>query len=191
MEMPKDYNETEGFTGEFETIKLGGHVCKIRGVKMEKSQKTNKDMLVIAFDIEKGENKGYYDRQYARKLESMPIDQVKFPGTYRIMVLDNEGKCNKFFKGFTTSVEASNPGYKFTGDEKTLKDKLFGGIFGREQYEKMDGTLGMTTKLRFIRSINGIEDIVAPEDKLLPAKADNPFDNFNANTENAGDDLPF
>lgn len=160
MQKTNDYENVEGFAGDFEVLKLGGKKCIIRQAREEKS-KTGNDMLVIEFDIAEGENKGFYQRQYDRS-----ADNVKWKGVHRLMLLDNEGKTNKFFKGFITSVEESSSGFKWDWKEELLKGKLFGGVFGREQFEK-DGELKMTTKLRFIRSIKDIEKVEAPEDKML------------------------
>lgn len=184
MELPKDYEQTQGFTGEYETLEPGGYVCVIKSARVEKT-KTNKDMLVIAFDIAEGEEKAGF---YQRKFDDDTRDEKKWQGVHRIMVLDNEGKCNKFFKGFTTSIEASNPGYKFTGDEASLKGKKFGGLFGKEEYENVFGERKMAIKLRYIRSVNGIKEAKTPEDKLLPQKSDTSFEtDFVADS----DDLPF
>ena len=49
MKQPKNYKETQGY-GEFEPLALGGHICKIMGVKEQKS-KTGRDMIVISLDI--------------------------------------------------------------------------------------------------------------------------------------------
>lgn len=184
MELPKDYEQTQGFTGEYETLEPGGYVCVIKSARVEKT-KTDKDMLVIAFDIAEGEEKaGFYQRKFDKDTRA----EKKWQGVHRLLVLDNEGKCNKYFKGFTTSVEASNPGYKFTGDETTLKGKKFGGLFGKEEYENVFKERKMTTKLRFIRSANGIKEAKVPEPKLLPQKSDISFEtDFIA----YNDDLPF
>lgn len=168
MEMPKDYNEAQAFTGEYEQIKLGGQICKIKDVKIEKT-KTNKDMLVVAYDIAEGENKDYFKRRFE---EDNRADK-KWNGVHRIMVLNNEGKTNPFFKGFITSVESSNTGFKFSGEESMLKDKLFGAIFGREEYENAAGERKKATKIFGIRSVQKIrEGVEIPEDRLLPPKAD-------------------
>lgn len=186
MEMPKDYEQTQGFTGEYETIKLGGQVCKIKSAKVEKT-KTDKDMLVITYDIAEGENKGYFERRF----DADNRNEKKWGGVHRIMVLDNEGRCNKFFKGFTTSIEASNKGYKFKGDETTLKDKLFGAVFGREEYENTFGERKMATKIRYIRGIEGIENAEVPKDKMLPEKGEAFEDFINSVNSNNNEDLPF
>lgn len=55
------YDESEALTGEFEVLEAGGYICKIINAKVEKS-KTNKEMLVIAFDIAEGDHKDYFKR---------------------------------------------------------------------------------------------------------------------------------
>ena len=154
----------EAFTGEYEKIKLGGHICEIKEAKIEKS-KSERDMLVIAFDIAEGENAGYYKRKFDNMAQT--TTDAKWPGVHRILLQDLEGNCNKFFKGFITSVEASNPGYKWVWDEKTLKGKKFGAVYGREQYRGIDGNLKFANKIRFIRAADKVKDAEIPEDKLL------------------------
>lgn len=184
MELPKDYEQTQGFTGEYETLEPGGYVCVIKEARTEKSS-TGKDMLVIAFDIAEGEEKAGF---YKRKFDEDNRADKKWQGVHKIMVLDKDGKCSKFFKGFGTSIEASNQGYKFTGDEASLKGKKFGGLFGKEEYENVFKERKMITKLRFIRSANGIKEAKVPEPKLLPQKSDISFEtDFAADN----DDLPF
>ncbi len=45
-----------------------------------------------------------------------------------------EGKQLPFFKGMISCIEKSNEGYEWNWDEKTLKGKKIGVLFGREQY---------------------------------------------------------
>lgn len=68
-----------------------------------------------------------------------------------------------------TSLEVSNPGFKWNWDENKLVGKLFGGIFGEEEYEKQDGSIGTTVKCRFVRSVDAIREgeFKTPEKKLL------------------------
>lgn len=174
MEKMNDYEKTEAFTGEFEKIKLGGQICEIKEVRIEKSQKSEREMLVIAFDIAEGENKGYYKRRFDELAQSNT--QAKWPGIHRLLLTDNEGNCNKFFKGFITSVEASNPGYKWEWDETTLKGKKFGAIYGREQYRGTDGNLKFAHKIRFVRSIDKVKGAEIPEDKLLKEESSTMWD---------------
>ncbi len=195
MELPKDYEETEGITGDYEILEAGGYICKIVGAKADKSQAGN-EMLVLALDIAEGEHKGYFQRKFedAKKQNKDVNKQVKWPnnGTHRIMKLDKEGKCNKFFKGFGTIIEESNSGYKWTGNEESLKDKVLGCIFGEEEYEKMDGSIGTAVKVKFIRSVKSIEEgkYKVPERKKL-VRNENAFGDFQNVSSDTGDDLPF
>ena len=196
MKIPKNYDETIPATGEYEILEPGGYICKIINAKEEESKNGNK-MLVVAFDIAEGEHKEFYKRRYDDLVEQNndPIKTVKWPngGIHRLMLEDKDGNCNKFFKGFITSVENSNNGYNFKEskfDEKTLKDKLFGGIFGEEEYEKLNGEIGVATKLRWVRTVQAIEDgkYNIPEPKKINKTSNNIFDNM---TVDSDDDLPF
>lgn len=185
MEKINGYEEAQAITGEYEVLEPGGYICKIIGAKEEMSS-TNKKMLTIAFDIIEGEKAGYYQRKFD---ENTSIDK-KWNGTYRQM-LEGE-KAAGYLKGLMTALEVSNDGFKWNWDEKKLKDLKFGGIFGREEYEKIDGTRAFSTKLKWIRSVEKIKngDFKIPEDKLLPKKEDDMFDtSFTAAADN--DDLPF
>lgn len=169
MNKIKGYEEAQALTGEFEVLEAGGYICKIINAKVEKSM-TGKDMLIIAFDIAEGGHKDFYKRRFD---EDTRIDK-KWPGVYRQM-LEGE-KAAGYFKGMITSLEASNKNFnwdKCNWDESKLKGLLFGGIFGREQYQnQMNGELKFATKLRYIRSVEKIKnnDYKVPEDKLLNNK---------------------
>ena len=180
MELPKDYEETEGITGDYEILEAGGYICKIVGAKADKSQAGN-EMLVLALDIAEGEHKGYFQRKFedAKKQNKDVNKQVKWPS-------------NKFFKGFGTIIEESNSGYKWTGNEESLKDKVLGCIFGEEEYEKMDGSIGTAVKVKFIRSVKSIEEgkYKVPERKKL-VRNENAFGDFQNVSSDTGDDLPF
>ena len=184
MKKPNNYENVQGVTGDFETIRLGGHKCKVISAKEEKSKNGN-DMLVIAFDIAEGENKDYFKRRFDEDTR----EDKKWGGVHRLLLEDKEGNCNKFFKGFITCIENSNTGFTWNWKEEELKGKLFGGIFGREQYENNNGEYKFATKIRAIRSIDNIEKENAPEDKLLAPKKNEEFYPINENIED--DDLPF
>lgn len=191
MEKIQGYDEAQAITGEYETLEAGGYICKIISAKEETSQNGNR-MLVIAFDIAEGEHKGIYKRRYDElvKQNNDPATTVKYPnnGVYRVM-LDSE-KAAGYLKGLMTSIEASNTNFKWNWDEKVLKDKLFGGVFGEEEYEKMSGEIGTTVKLKWIRSVQAIEDgkYKIPDKKCLNKKSDNIF---NTDVRDDDDDLPF
>ncbi len=191
MEKMQGYEEAEALTGEYETIEPGGYICRIISAKEEKSS-TDKKMLVIAFDIDEGEHKDYYKRRFDElKKNSTPDKPAKWPGVYRQM-LEGE-KAIGFLKGIMTSLEESNPNFKWNWDESKLKDLRFGGLFGREEYEnQITGERKFSTKIRFIRTIKSIKEgkFEIPKDKLLEPRGDS-FENVFNTTDDGGDGLPF
>lgn len=196
MEMPKNYKETKGITGEFEKLNAGGYICKIINAKEETSKNGNR-MLVVAFDIAEGDNKDFYQKRYDENVKNnKDVNyKVKWPnnGIHRIMIEDKDGNCNKFFKGFITVIEECNE-FDFEKekyDEKKLKGLRFGGIFGEEEYEAIDGSIKTSTKLKWIRNVQAIEDgkYEIPEIKRLPQN-NSILGEFNV-TNDSDDDLPF
>lgn len=115
-------------------------------------------MLVINFDIAEGENKGFYMDKYKNSTPRSDSEPIKWQGKYYLML---EGDSwEQRFKGFITSIEESNEGFKWNaevGDEQTLKGKLFGGLFGEEEYS-YNGEIRTNTKLRYVRSTKTIKD---------------------------------
>lgn len=100
-------------------------------------------------------------------------------------------KSAGFLKGLMTSLEASNEGFKWNWKEKDLIGLKCGGIFGEEEYEKMDGSIGTTTKIKYIRTTKAIQEgnFKIPEIKKLPQRG-GAFEDF-VNSVNSDEDLPF
>lgn len=181
MKKYADYDQTEAFTGEFERLTPGGHICVILKVVVE--EKDYGHLMRIAFDIANGENEGFYDRQFKRKKQNNP--DVKWPGMYYQTVKEED---LRYFKGFIQAIEASNPGYKWDWDEKKLAGKLFGGVFGEEEYLANDGKIKTSVKCRYIRTVEQIKaGVEIPETKRLQT---NPG-NFGQEIPFTDDDIPF
>jgi len=53
MNKPQGYDEAQSYTGDFEQLELGGHVCRITGVKLEYTQNTNAEVLEQYKKLEK------------------------------------------------------------------------------------------------------------------------------------------
>lgn len=185
MEKVQGYDEAQAITGEYEKLNAGGYICKIISAKEEKS-KSGKRMLVLALDIVEGDKKDFFRNRFNDN--SNPDKKWPAGAIYRQM-LEGE-KAAGFLKGLMTSLEASNDGFKWDWDEKKLADLKCGAIFGEEEYEKMDGSVGTTTKVKFIRTIKAIQDgnFKVPELKKLPEKGE-AFDDFTI--VSSDDDLPF
>ena len=162
MQKPTGWDDSPAYTGEFNALPAGGYICKILKAEVTTSQ-SGKEMLVLLFDIAEGEHKDYFRSQFDGAKQNNP--DAKWQGVFRQLT---QGKSTPFFKGVMTSIQTSNSGYKWDFDESKLTGKLFGGVFGREQYESSNGDLKWSTKCQAIRSVESIrKGIEVPADKPL------------------------
>lgn len=187
MEKVQGYEEAQAITGEYERLNAGGYICKIVSAKEEKS-KSGKRMLVLALDIIEGDKKDFFRNRFNEDNRA----EKKWPsGAIYRQMLEGE-KAAGFLKGLMTSLEASNEGFKWNWDEKKLANLKCGAIFGEEEYEKMDGSIGTTTKIKFIKTVKAIQDgnFKVPELKKLPEKGE-AFEDFVNSVTSDNDDLPF
>lgn len=155
-----------------ERLKLGGHICKVLEAKIEEfeSKKDGKkyEQLIIKFDIESpDEQAGFYADKFADDARKDALN-AKWKGFHRISVPTNESEdfIKSTFKAFTTSVEESNPGYKWNWEENTLVGKTFGGVFGLEEFTLDDGRTLSMTRIRFVRSTEKVSEAGIPKVKL-------------------------
>jgi len=191
MKKPEGYDDVQAFTGDFQVLPAGGYVCRIISAKEVTSQNGN-DMLEIEFDVDKGEFKDIYTQAFEGS------EKRKWPhvGKFVQLIYGTDGRANQYFKGMMVNIEKSNPEFVWDWDERTLKGKLFGGVFGREEYfNQYRGEYTFNTKLKFVRAVDVIERgrFVVPEDKLDPANSKNtqsslPIVNLEISED---DDLPF
>ena len=179
MNKPKNYdNEPTVMIGEYEVLEPGGYICKILDAE-ESLSKTGKQMLILSYDIVEGEKKDYFKKQYKENTS----EYKKWKGRYWQLT---EGESTKYFKGMIKAIEESNPNFKFNFNEKELKGKFFGGIFGREEfYNIKTEEYQFSTKLMWIRSVDTIRNgnFRIPTDKLIEHKEDV--------KEDIDNDLPF
>lgn len=163
MKAFSNYAEVQVNTGSVEKLPVGGYVITIKSVKYEdNSAKGKADNIIFAFDIAEGEYKGYY----AKRFENDTNEDKKWKGTYRLSVptddgSQNDGYAKSRFKGFMTSVEESNPGYKWNWDEQTLKGKLVGAAVGEINTE-IDGKAITYTAMRYAVSVDSVRKGITP-----------------------------
>lgn len=178
--------------GDYKTLKAGGYICKILACKTETSKSSNKQMLVINFDIAEGEFKDWYMNKYksAPRDANNPVEP-KWQGKYYLL-LEGEGYEGRL-KAFTTSVEESNEGYSWDWNEEHLKGKLFGAIFREEEFI-WNGEVKTSCKIWQVRSTKTIRenDFDIPRKKELSEEdrqlIEAPFEQASTVTD---DDLPF
>ena len=151
---------------DFKALPIGAYECVIKDARVNLNSESGKKTLKISVDIAKGEYQDYYLKRYNNNTNTdkrWDNNACKFLGI--------EGDSIPFLKGFLTSVENSNPGYKWNWDEITLKGKKICGVFQYEEYEKQDGSRGVKVRLNKFRSMDKMKDIeVSDSVKLLNGK---------------------
>lgn len=186
---PQGYDEALAYTGESLKLPAGCYVCRIIQAKVSKSKDGSRDMLLVAYDIDEGEQKGFFAKKHKELKTNNP--QAEWPGVYRQLM---DGTSLSFFKGFIKSVERSN-GFEFVwnvkDNEQSLRGKRFGAVMGRKQKLSERGNKYFVTEIKQVRSLDGLKDAVVPEDELLedgtPATASTP----GFTTQGASQNIPY
>ena len=185
-------------SADFTPLPAGGYVCRIQGAKINEftsAAGASFERLEIAVDIEEGEHKGHYRRDF----EGQQTEDKKWRGVFRLYVPNGDGSEKDNWsaaklKRFVNCVEDSNAGYHWDWDEKKLKGKLVGLSFRREEWEYGGKTGWKTSPFQAYTA----EDIrknkyQLPKDKPLqgtgPKAAGARFEDI-ADTV-SDDDLPF
>lgn len=167
------YDDIEIFEGG-KALEVGGYILKIMNAKVEEYATCS--ILKVAFDIAEGEFKDHFKERFER--DKKQNANAKWKGVFDIFIPKDDGSeldgyTKQAFKRFITSVEKSNNGFKWDWDETKLKGKLFGGIFGREEFKTDKGEYKFAVKCRWCNSVETIKngDFKIPDDKLI--KRDN------------------
>lgn len=165
------FKPTQQQTGETQKLPVGGYVMKILGATVETFTGSNGEYskLKLAIDVNEGENKGFFSLDFKNNTR----EDKKFRGIYRINIPDESSpyydKQKASFENLVWAVEQSNPGYTWAWDEKTLKGKQIGVIYGEKEWE-FNGKNGFTTVARFVTSVEEIHQgkFKLPKPWLLP-----------------------
>ena len=198
----KEWNEVEPIEmGERKVLELGGHEIVIKDARLYTSEQSGNTSLKVCVDIAGSDKqKGFFQEQY----DNNTLSEKKWPnGATRFLSLKKESLA--YTKGFITALEKSNKNFKFDTSKgwEQLNGLKCAGVFGLEEYEKQDGTIGVSTKLTQFRSLDKLKDIQIPRVKKLDGtfieyeeyknnkskqQEENPFDNV---VEIAPENLPF
>ena len=132
----------------FKRLVPNGYIVKV--LKVE--DHPDKEYLKIYFDIAKGDDKGYFKKQY----DGDTRKERKWPnaGTF---IRSYKDSAASMFKGFTNAIERSNKGYQGNFDEKTLVNKVVGLIIADEQYQNQKGQVRVRNYVAAVRSVETIE----------------------------------
>ena len=183
---------------DFKALPIGAYECKIINAVENHNEESGKTTLKVMVDIASGEYKDYFKKRYD---SNTAIDRKWDNNATKYLAF--EGENTSFFKGFITTVENSNVGYKWDWDETTLRDKKIVGVFQYEQYKKQDGTKGIKVRLNKFRSLDKLGEIeVSDSIKMLDgsyvdyeeytkSSADKAKDLFGSSVEVSSENLPF
>lgn len=161
--------------GDFVALPAGGYIAKIMDAKEVTFSGKNGDFsrLDVSLDIAEGEYQDYYKNDY----KNQNTEDKKWRGVLKLYLPKEDGteKDNwtiSVFKAFTEAVEDSNQGYHWDWDETTLKGKLFGCLFRREEWEYNDKS-GWKTQPYKATSVSTIKEnkFEIPKDKPLQNKS--------------------
>lgn len=163
---PDNWENVQAFSDR-KTLPVGGYVCRIKQSAVQPVG--DGQQLAVLFDIVEGDYAGFYEDDFRGNTR----DDKKWKGVLRIWLpkydgSEKDGWTLSSLKGFTTSVEKSNPGYTWNWDEQTLKGKLIGIIFRSEEWD-YNGKHGWAVRPFRAASVEAIRegDFEIPADKPL------------------------
>lgn len=197
LQRPADWDSAQAFTGDAERLPPGGHICRIKAVQVGETKRDKKPMLILDLEIAEGSPyDGIFQRKYDARLKAASGqygNTAHWPCVYWQPMLNDDGTTNSFFKGLTTSIEDSNPGYIWNFDERTLPGKLVGFVFGEEEFLGRDGKPATNVKPQSARSVEAIrKGVNVPEKKTLAGQGGGKaFNAQAAGYTQADDELPF
>lgn len=161
-------------SNEFETkerLQLGPHYCKILRAKVAQLKTHDGkpfEQLILEIDItEPDEQAGFYNRKFQEDAKEDAMN-AKWKGIYKLTVPEDNSEdfIKNNFKTLISSVEKSNPGYKWNWEENTLVGKIFCGVFGLEEFVNANNETITFTRCRFIRSTENMDKIPIPKVRL-------------------------
>lgn len=163
---PKKYDEIQ-VNDDFTPIELGGHKGIIMGVEEYTSDLTGNTSLKVSVDTAKDDKQPNYFAELYRN-DTRP-DKKWSNSAIKYVSLKDDDSCVKMLKGFITSVENSNTGFKYDWNKEVdqLKGKKVGIIFALEEYQNDKGETKTIAKLNQFRSIDKIDSVKIPKVKLL------------------------
>lgn len=149
--------EKANFSGSTK-LPVGGYVVKIQDVRYEEGQNGNSDRIVLAYDIEEGEYKGFFKNQFEENTQ----EDKKWKGRTAIYIPKDDGSerdewTQNAFARWTAAFENSNEGYHWDWQEKKWKNLLVGVIYG-EVGTVIEGRNIVYTECRFPCSVTDIRE---------------------------------
>lgn len=174
IKQPTNWNEVQEFTDR-PKLPLDAYVCKIINAQVQGNEYG--EQLCIVFDIAEGAQAGFYKKEFAANT----MENKKYKGVLRIFLPKNDGSekdewTKSILKGLVTSVEKSNPGYKWNWNEQSLIGRMIGIMFRNEEWEFNEKT-GWAVRPFRAMSVDTVRsgDYTLPKDKPLKNKSSSSF----------------
>ena len=163
--------------GAKENMPIGAYIAKILEAKEVEYSWGN--VLVISFDVTEGEHKDFFANDY----KAQTNEDKKWRGTYRLNIpkddgTEQDGWTKNTFNSAMYAIEASNKGYAWAWDEKTLKGKSVGVLFRNFEWE-INGKTGWSTECGMLLAVDD-----ARNGKFKPMK-DKPLKNKSGTAQTA------
>lgn len=196
MKELKGFENAKVYTGESKQLPKGGYVAKIIDCKEVSGEKNGYSFgyLSFAFDIAEGEYKEHYKKIYSEDIN----EEKKWKGVYNAFIPQEgtqyyEDNLNRF-KTMIANIEESNPGYHWDWDEKKLKGKTIGIVFGEKEFRTQQGDVIVITEPRYFINVDAVRSgkFKEPKFKKLENNQGVSFTNDFAEIDDGLDDkLPF
>lgn len=195
MRKLQGYEKARVLTGESTQLPKGGYVIKIMDCKEISGDKngTHYSYLNFSFDVAEGEYKGHYTNAYNSNIN----EDKKWKGIYNYFI-PQEGSLyyNENLSRFKTAMvnfEESNEGFHWDWDEKTLKGKIVGIVYGEKEFKTKDGDVIVITEPKYFASVEQIRDgkYTIPKLKKLQNTSSQNISGFDAFTPAEDEKLPW
>lgn len=145
MKPIKNWENVKAPAKGFETLPSGAYICDIKRVEEKPNKNNGGSHLEIWFDVCEGEYKDFFAKDY----KAQTREDKFWRGSVNQNIPDETSPKYEqqagFFRRFTDTIEASNPGYVWAWDEKSLVGKKCGIIFGEREKQSQKGTVYTVT----------------------------------------------
>lgn len=133
-------------------ITPGGYIGKIINVLI------NGEKISVYFDIEHGENKGMFMKEYKSKGGGSTFEASKW-NAKGVVNFDFQYSGAKYaFADLLDNIELSNQSFKWNDDTDALKGRLIGVVYRKNVYEDKFGNWREGTDYPELTSIKVIND---------------------------------
>lgn len=175
--------EAESMGNSIPKLPVGAYVLKVQNVRYDSGVEGRSDKIVLMYDIEEGEQKGYFKKRF----EATTDENKKWKGVFTIYVPKEDGSDSEYAKKNFARVinhfEASNKGFNWAWNEQELKGKYIGGVFGEVQ-KVIEGTERCWVEMRWTDTVENVKEgkCNIPDKKVFPGATSSsipsPSDNF-------------